>query len=67
MGVHVHPGTMDEGLTPICNECMIALCWDISLIEYNENKDFWDAWVCQDCNGGQKFNKKLFNEIRTTD
>lgn len=52
MGVHVHGGTMPGGVTPICNDCGIALCWDISTEEYDSAKAFWDAWVCADCNGG---------------
>ncbi len=52
MGVHTHPGTMPGALTPICNHCGISLCWDISKQEYEEDKPFWDEWICQECNGG---------------
>ena len=38
------------GMTPICNDCGICLCWDISEEEYQEEKAFWDVWKCQDCN-----------------
>jgi len=67
MGVHIHHGTMDEGVTPICNSCGISLCWDIHESDYNENKGFWDAWICEECNGGVKFNKAHYeNEVRRT-
>lgn len=52
MGVHIHGGTLVGALTPICNECCIALCWDISEEEYEERKLFWDAWTCDECLGG---------------
>ena len=50
MGVHISPSTIDGGVTPICNECGISLCWDISEEEYTEQKGFWDEWLCKDCN-----------------
>lgn len=53
MGVHVHHGTMPEGKTPICNECGVSLCFDISDDEYSLNQTFWDNWICRDCNGGE--------------
>lgn len=52
MGATVCRGTMPECLTPVCNECGIHLCWDISEDEYAEYKQFWDDWICQSCNGG---------------
>lgn len=39
-------------LTPICEDCNVSLCWDISIEEYEEEKAFWDSWRCRDCNGG---------------
>lgn len=57
MGVHIHSRTIDEGLTPICNECGVSLCWDISDLEYISYKEFWDDWICQDCNGGQRMSR----------
>jgi hypothetical protein len=39
-------------LTPICNDCGICLCWDISVDEYEANKDFWDNWRCTQCQAG---------------
>jgi hypothetical protein len=53
MGIHQTKSTLSDGLTPICNDCGISLCFDISDVEYSENKSFWDNWKCQDCNGGQ--------------
>jgi hypothetical protein len=50
MGVFVGPSTLDGGVTPICNSCGIALCWDISDGEYEEAKAFWDKWKCKECN-----------------
>lgn len=41
--------TTDDGLTPICNLCGIALCWDISPWEYEEEEEFWDNWCCKHC------------------
>lgn len=58
MGVHIHGSTMDGGFTPICNECGISLCWDISEEEYQLNKVFWDGWICVDCNGGTRMSLK---------
>lgn len=58
MGVHVHGGTMHGAVTPICNDCGIALCWDVSEEEYEQDQPFWDAWICEDCNGGVRLNLK---------
>ncbi len=52
MGVHRTASTLAGGLTPICNECGVSLCWDIAQDEYDETPAFWDAWTCRDCNGG---------------
>ena len=41
--------TFPEALTPICNECGVALCWDISVEDYDERPTFWDDWCCRDC------------------
>lgn len=38
------------GYTPMCGSCGIALCWDISELEYAELKEFWDSWECKECN-----------------
>lgn len=58
MGVTTTPSTLPGGLTPICNECGVFLCWDISEDDYAENKAFWDDWICQDCNGGEPMTRK---------
>lgn len=52
MGVVKLKSTLSGGVTPICNECGVALCWDISNEEYDHEKSFWDNWKCKDCNGG---------------
>lgn len=49
MAVTIHGGTMPGGTTPMCNDCGVSLCWDISRTEYLEAKAFWDAWCCRDC------------------
>lgn len=49
MGVHIRPSTLAGGLTPICNDCGISLCWDISDQEYEEKKSFWNEWRCSEC------------------
>ncbi len=53
MGVHVSRSTMPGGLTPICNDCGVSLCWDIADADYAEIPSFWDSWICRDCNGGE--------------
>jgi len=53
MPVEVLPGTVAGGLTPVCGSCGVRLCWDISDEEYAEAREFWDAWVCRECNGGR--------------
>lgn len=53
MGVHQHGGTMTGAVTPICDNCGVSLCWDISRTEFLEAKPFWEEWTCQDCNGAR--------------
>lgn len=65
MGVQVNNGTMPGGVTPTCNDCGVALCWDISDEQYAEAKEFWDAWVCQDCNGGEPMSLKAWLKTLT--
>lgn len=60
MGATVHAGTMDGGMTPICNACGIMLCWDIGESEYEADKPFWDGWQCADCNGGRAMSLKAW-------
>lgn len=56
--------TFDDGLTPMCSECGIALCWDISKFEYEEDKEFWDTWRCEDCNPNYKGALKRFKQSK---
>lgn len=49
MGVLILPSTWIGALTPICNECGITLCWDISYEDYFDREDFWDDWKCDEC------------------
>lgn len=64
MGVHIHGSTMPGGLTPICNECGIALCMDISENEYKRQTKFWDEWICKECNGGESMKYPNFRPIK---
>lgn len=50
------------GYTPICNSCGISLCWDISEYDYEESQEFWDDWICQDCNNGIRMTRKEYYE-----
>ena len=49
MGVTKLPSTIPGGWTPICEKCGVALCWDISEVEYQEKPLFWDNWTCKEC------------------
>jgi hypothetical protein len=49
MGITVVASTFPGGYTPICNQCGIHLCWDISEDEYQQRPVFWDNWECRDC------------------
>lgn len=62
MGVHVHNGTMPGAVTPICNCCGIALCWDVDEDEYENAQAFWDAWVCKECNGGTSLSLQAWKQ-----
>jgi RNase P subunit RPR2 len=64
MGIGTHRGTMPGAVTPICNECNTFLCWDLSEDEAAENQEFWDAWICQDCNGGERMSLKQWQAQR---
>lgn len=37
------------GFTPICEDCGVMLCWDISEEEYVLNDKFWEEWLCEVC------------------
>lgn len=49
MGVNLKHINLGE-IQPQCNDCGVALCWSIDLVEYIEWKGFWDEWCCRDCN-----------------
>lgn len=51
-----------EAMTPVCSDCGVFLCWDISIYEYDEAPDFWDDWVCRGCNGGEPLSLKEYME-----
>ncbi len=37
------------GYQPVCGECGIALCWELAPQEYEEQKEYWDNWSCENC------------------
>lgn len=55
---------MPGALTPHCNNCGIALCWDIAEEEYAEEKEFWDAWECKDCNPDAEGSRKRWRATK---
>lgn len=62
MGVAVFSGTLQGGVTPVCNDCGMRLDWDISEGEYAQDRAFWDAWRCRDCNGGTPMRRAEFRK-----
>lgn len=52
MAVGEFASTIAGGVTPVCSECGVHLCWDISEQDYEEDKPFWDDWICKECNHG---------------
>jgi len=52
------------GRTPICSDCGISLCWDISEEEFQEDLDFWLAWKCRDCNPDYRGSLKRYQEAK---
>lgn len=64
MGIDITPSTIDGGCTPICNICGVHLCYDIGYSDYFENRDFWEMWICEDCNGGKKFSLAQYLYIK---
>lgn len=64
MAVGTFNSTIDGGVTPLCSSCMVHLCWDISDEEYLERKDFWDSWICEECNNGIKYNFDYYARIK---
>ena len=63
MGATKTSGTMPGALTPICNNCGVALCWDIAEEEYKVEQIFWDKWICAECNGGKPYSKMEFKKL----
>ncbi len=37
------------GYHPICNSCGITEIWEISSEEYEEQRFYWDNWLCDVC------------------
>lgn len=64
MGVQVNSATLEGGVTPLCSRCGVWLCWDISQGEYEEDRAFWDAWLCRKCNGGTPMRRDEFRKSR---
>lgn len=62
MGVAVFSGTLQGGVTPVCNDCGMRLDWDISEGEYAQDRAFWDAWRCRECNGGTPMRRAHFRK-----
>jgi len=67
VGVLVTRNTLDGGVTPICNDCGIVLCYDISEEEYQEAKEFWDVWRCNVCNPEAYGSLKRYREEKLFD
>ncbi len=67
MAVGILPSTMPGALTPMCGECGVALCYDISEEEYQEAKEFWNNWQCKECNPNYKGSLKKFKETQMLD
>ena len=64
MGLSTHGGTMPGAVTPICNQCGVFLCWDVEEGEAEQDRAFWDAWCCQDCNGGERMSLANFRVMK---
>jgi len=60
MGVSRFASTMSGALTPVCNNCGVALEFDVAEEEYEQNPKYWDSWVCPDCvsNSGYNFKRR---------
>jgi hypothetical protein len=55
---------MSGGVTPACNTCGVYLCWDLADEEYAEDAAFWEAWICESCNGGTPMSLRAWREKR---
>jgi hypothetical protein len=58
MGVAESHTFPNSAMTPICSECGVALCWDISVEEYEAEKEFWDNWCCRYCNPTYRYRRR---------
>lgn len=66
MAAEVLESTIPGGKTPMCNYCGVRLCWDISDKEYLKDKNFWDDWICAECNNGAPFYRRDYYDKRAT-
>lgn len=57
MGIQM--SSMPGGMTPHCDRCGVALCWDISFYDYLQAKRFWDNWECKTCNPAYKERERV--------
>ena len=48
---------------PRCCDCGIALCWSISIEEYEQYQKFWDHWKCKFCCANYIGQYKNFKQI----
>jgi hypothetical protein len=46
------------------NDRSLAIDGDSSENEAEENRDFWDAWACESCNGGERMSLKQWRAQR---
>jgi hypothetical protein len=51
---------MPGAVTPICSECGVSLCFDVSLEEYDQLKEFWDQWRCEGCDPAAPGSRQRF-------
>lgn len=65
MGLTRYRGTMSGGYTPVCNDCGVHLCWDISEEEAAAERGFWEAWLCETCNGGVPMSLKRWKSTNS--
>lgn len=55
-----------EAFTPICNNCGVYLCYDISEYDYERYKEFWDGWLCEVCNPEYRSMTNMYRIIKDT-
>ena len=64
MGVYKGRSTLWGCVTPICNDCGVVLCYDISKEDYEEQPLFWDKWKCETCDPHYVMNWQSAERIR---